>query len=376
MIQPAYKIRIIRVSSLPIIAKCRAPLLLDGKDLIKIKDDVSGLAAGGTAVHEICAEIARTGNRPADLTPWVEKYKVDPDFIGRATWYALKFWDEHKDAYPNPSTELKYQCMLPDSSIMLSGHIDLASVTEGIDANILDWKSGYRTDADVEAQVKGYAFLVARNNEVEKVSATVVWLADQTIQSWSWTRDELVEWATGISESIKNWAGEYSIGDHCRYCPLFTSCKAQRELARSTITNLALLESESEIQLADIGKLYAGVQNVERLCKMYRDLLRRQVETVGPLEVDDNNQIVLTESMRDTIDPLMGWDVMAEAVGDPSELAACLSVSKKQLLKIISDRTPRGSKTVAKLKMMEKLHEANAVVQKTVKTLRVIQNPS
>jgi len=369
-VTPKYKIR---VSSLPIIAKCRAPLLLEGADHIKIKDDVSGLAAGGTAVHEICAEIARTGNRPADLSPWVEKYNCDPDFIGRATWYALKFWDEHKDAYPNPSTELQYQCFMPDSDILLTGHIDLASVTEGIDANILDWKSGYRTDADVEAQVKGYAFLVARNGEVEKVSATVVWLADQTIQSWSWTRAELVEWAGMIAESVSNWGGEYSVGDHCRYCPLFTTCKAQTELARSTISNLALMEPDSGIQLTDIGRLYAGVQNVERMCKMYRDLLRRTVDVNGPIPVDDDTQVVITETTRDTIDPLKAWDVMTEAIGDASELAKCMSVSKTKLLKIVSDMAPRGAKKGAKDQIIEKLHEADAVEQKTIKTLRVVK---
>ena len=365
----------IRASSLPIVSKCHAPLLLEGEEsIIKIKEDSSDLAAGGTAVHEICEEIVRTGNRPRDLTPWVEKYKCDADFVGRATWYALKFWDEHKDAYPNPSTELRYECELPGSAIRLTGHVDLASVTEGIDANILDWKSGYRTDADVEAQVRGYALLVALNHEVASVSATVVWLADQTIQSWSWDREELIKWATEISLSIQNWGGEYSIGDHCRYCPLFTTCKAQRELARSTISNLALLEEPDGELLPNIGRLYTGVQNVERLCKMYRDLLRRQVESAGPLDVDEQNQIVLQDSVRETIDPLDGWEIMTEAVGDQARLAGCMSVSKTSLLKVVSDNAPRGAKTTAKDQLMEKLREAGAVSEKTIKTLRMVKS--
>ena len=82
----------IRCSSLPIIANCQAPF--HATDTLRV-NTAGGIAAGGTAVHRVCETIVLTGERPADMKAAATLHGVDADFLGRATWYCLKFWQEH-----------------------------------------------------------------------------------------------------------------------------------------------------------------------------------------------------------------------------------------------------------------------------------------
>lgn len=364
-------IQSIRASFMPIAAKCPGAMHGGGAGEITIREDAGDVTSGGAAVHEVCEQIVRTSNRPEDLTPYVKKHGCDPDFLGRATWYALKYWEEYRGAFPDPVTEQLMEASF--GPFTLTGHTDLLSVIADTEARVLDWKAGYRTDVDAEPQMRAYAYLACGKYDVPKVSATVVWLQDRTFQSWAWTRDELIDWGLGMIRRIANWDGQFTVGDHCRYCPRFFACPAQQAIVRSTMQSLAVLDDEdAAIELSRVGELYPAVQNAERLCKAFRDLARKTVEAAGPIPMPDGMELALIPSHRDTIEPLIAWPVVSETL-DQEALAGCVSISKTKLLKAVAENAERGQKGAEKTLMMESLRAAGAIETRTVESLRVIR---
>lgn len=363
----------IRASFLPIVAKCPGAMHDCGE--VTIKADAGIVTAGGSAVHEVCREIVATSERPEDLTPYVERHGCDPDFLGRASWYALQFWQEMRGAFPDPETEVALKA--PFGPYRLTGHTDVLSILpDAMEIRILDWKAGYRTDADAEPQMRGYAYLACETADVPEARATVVWLADQTYQSWTWTRDELRKWAHDTAERIEHWGadpGEYTVGDHCRYCPRFFGCPGQTAILRTTVEDLALMdEKPADIQLAQLGRIYPAVQNVERLCKAYRDMARAAVAVKGPIPVDDDMELALVASNRETIDAKTAWPILTKHLTE-AELAPAVTISKTKVLKAISDKAARGQKGKVKAAVIDALKAAGAITTKQIQSLRVVR---
>lgn len=362
---------IVRASFLPIIAKCPGALHDCGE--VTVKMDAGPVTAGGSAVHEVCREIVATSKRPEDLSPYVKRHGCDEDFLGRASWYALKFWEEMRGAFPEPNTEVELKA--PFGPYSLAGHTDLLSIAEDVEARVLDWKGGYRTDADAEPQMRGYAYLACESFCLPKAQATVVWLADQTYQSWSWTRGELQQWAADTAERIAQWAGEYTVGDHCRYCPRFFGCPGQTAILRSTIEDLALIDaSPGLMELTRLAEIYPAVQNVERLCQAYRDLARNVIAAKGPIPMPEDMQLALVASNRETIDAKAAWSILTQQLTE-DELSPAVTISKTKALKAISDKAPRGQKGNAKTAIVEALKAAGAITTKQIQSLRVVRRP-
>lgn len=364
--------REIRASFLSIASKC--PGAMHGGDAggITIREDAGDVTQGGNAVHKVCERIVHTSIRPEDLTPYIERYGCDPDFLGRATWYALEYWREYRGAFPDPVTEQEMKA--PFGPFLLTGHTDLVSVIANVEARLLDWKAGYRTEVDAEPQMRAYAYLAGHNFAVPKVSATVVWLADQTYQNWTWTFAELMEWANQTTRRIGQWDGQFTIGDHCRYCPRFFACPAQKAIIQSTVQSLVVIgDHDAEIELVALGELYPAVQSVERLCKAFRDLARRTVEAAGPVPMADGMELTLIPSRRETIEPLIAWPVISEKL-DEGALAGCVSISKTKLLKAIADNAPRGQKGTVKDALMDGLRAVGAIATKEITSLHVVRS--
>jgi hypothetical protein len=355
----------IRCSSLPIIAKCQAPFHATGA--LRVNHD-GGIAAGGTAVHRVCETIALTGERPADMKLVAHGLGVDADFLGRATWYALSFWRDHGGLFPHAKTESEMAAELPGPH-RITGHVDVMSLISADEGRIVDWKSGYRTDADVEPQMRGYAYLLGKTYNLKTVTATVVWLQDETYQQWEWSVEEMAQWAVEIGAKLDKWNGTYTIGDHCRYCPIFLTCPAQHQIVAATVDRLRLA---TEPTPAEIGMMYESVQSVERLCDSFREYARKAVQVGGPISVSDTHHLALVPSNRDKIDPLKAWPAMAAELTQ-EEIAPAVKLSKTALLAAVSDKAPRGQKGIAKTDFMGKLREAGAVETTKTETLRIVR---
>ena len=366
-------INTVRASFMPTAVKCFMALQGDG---LQVHQDAGAVTAGGNAAHEVCEIIVKTGERPENLTPFALSHGCDLGHLGRATWYALEFWRAHGHLFPNASTEQELSRTLgANPAWTLTGHADVLSLINAEEGAVLDWKAGYRTEVDVVDQVRAYALLAGLTYGLDRVSATVVWLLDQTYQRWEWTMGELISWALNVFDQWASWpAGRYETGDHCHYCPRRFTCPAQQAMVKATIDSLAEFDSGGEIVPAALAAVYPAVQNVERLCQTYRDLVRQAVvDAGGRIPIDGETELTLSESSRDTIDPSAGWSAMLAAVGDPDTLAQAMRVSKTDLLQLVADAAPRGQKGKAKDELMADLRDAGAVTTTKVTSLRVVR---
>ncbi|NIA16415.1 MAG: DUF2800 domain-containing protein [Nitrospiraceae bacterium] len=343
-------------------------------------DDAAALT--GIAIHEVCEYIVKYGDRPDNLAGWLSTKgygSVDADEIGFLSWYALKAWKGTKDwsgfqnAMSAPVTELEIQA--DRGPVRVTGHIDVSSVAA---ATALDWKSGYRTEVDVEPQMRIYAFLLSTklpNVAPDTViTAAVVWLRDKTYQTWKWTVAEIQQWVDEMLAKLANEGDKFNAGDHCRYCPHYYSCPAQRAIVQSTIMSLANMTGEDDTAMATMAQIYPAVQNVERMVLAYRDRLRMAILKHGPILTGDGMAIILKESHRETIDALKSWETLASFFSDDVEtIAGCMTVGKTKLLKAIADASPKGQKGKAKGKVMTELRTAGAISTATRTTLSFVR---
>ena len=327
----------------------------------------------GTITHEVCAEIVHDGERP-EIAPWLREHghtDIDEDEIGRLTWHAQTFWQEHGHLFLEPETELPLETIVGDFRI--TGHTDVLAYCSDC-CRVLDWKGGYRTEVDCEPQIRVYGFLALRQRPVsqeDEVKVTVVWLRDQTFQTWTWTRQELEDWMEETLDRIQHWNGLYTVGSHCRYCPNMFNCPAQTTLVKSTITGLGEIDGQDgPVQVAQLAEIYAGVQNVERLIKAYRERLKMAISANGPIPLAEGMELALTVSQTETIDPLQGWAVLDSYFTDPKQLAACIKISKPKFLSAVAANVTR-SKGLAKEEAMQRLRDAGAISTSPRESLRL-----
>ncbi|MFH0982810.1 MAG: DUF2800 domain-containing protein [Planctomycetota bacterium] len=365
----------IRASFLAIAAKCPASLAVD--EGLRVTSQDADVTRTGSAVHEVCRIIVATSERPQEaVTAAAARNAADPDDVGRMTWRAFQWWDANKGAYAGARTEARME--LQAGAYALTGHADVLSLPSGTEARLVDWKSGYLTEADAEPQMRGYALLAARQFGVQTVTATVVWLRDETEQTWTWTAEELAAWWREIVGAWMHWDGNtYIAGDHCRYCPRLTGCPAQRALMRATVADLEGVDAQdaSQIEPAKVGAMYGRVQVVEQLCERFRNLARAIVAASGPIPTGDGRELALVEQVREVIDPLAAWDTLLDAIG-AEELAGACQISKTAVLSAVSDKASRGQKGKAKDALMGDLRAKGAVKMSTIEQLRLRSLPT
>lgn len=366
----------IRASFMPIAEKCAGALHGTGEG-VQVKTDAGVAAAGGNAIHKVCELIVRTGGRPEDLSSFIEQYACDPDHLGVATWYAHRFWQEHGGNFPHAQTEVESKATLGNYEI--TGHVDVRSLISATEGEVLDWKGGYRTDTDVEPQMRSYAYLLAHEYDLHKVRATVVWLMDQTFQRWEWTLGDMVNWATKLSEHLHTWEERgrpYVTGEHCRYCPQFLSCPAQKALLRTVGTDLVGMgaRDSTDIQPAEVGRIYTAVQGIERLCERFRQLARDAVARQGPIPMEDGMQLALVTTQIEEIKPREAWPTLRKFL-EEEELAECIKVGKGKLLDAVARKADRGQKGKLRVALMEELATVNAIKKTPRVSLSVRRTP-
>ncbi len=372
----------IRCSFLPIAEKCQAACY--GEEDPQIHFTIPE-GTVGTALHELAALMTLT-NRPP-TTEIVQKtgtqYGVDLDDLTGLIVQAWQWWKSESDI----DTEGGHGEVHMNGKL---GPLELTGSTDwlkwdGEDTTLLlDWKTGFRTEVDVEAQMKGYAWASAQASRqrvdhdifAQTVTAIVVWLRDQTTQTWKWEYEDLDAWAAALGKQIVEWDSKYEVGDHCRYCPRLFTCPAQKAIVHATVSSLrethdhmALPELTGQM-VSHMASVYARMQHVEQLCKAFRDAARRAVQQFGPIATADGRELVLTTSERETISAYDGWEILGDYMDDDG-LDACMKVNKTKMLKEVASRANKGGKGKAQAKVMLELREAGAVKTTTVETLRL-----
>lgn len=357
---------IIRCSRLPLAFHCPGSIRRDQDEtLIEVVDGDAGPL--GSAVHEALASLVLEEDpHVPDLRPIAVKYGVDDKEVGRLVWYGFEAWRELRPAFPDPFTELELDSETPEFS--LTGHPDLVSVQGDLLA-YADWKSGYR-QADFYPQLMGYGSLLLSNfPDAKKIRATLVWLRDHSMQTFSLSREEVVAWETTLAQEVVRWDGMYHAGSHCQWCPRFSSCPARKAIVRSAVEEtsgdalLKLLDTAPrEVLMPQLaafwrsGKLALAEQIITR-CK---DLLKADVSVHGPIDLGNGRELALVPVPRDEIKPLEAWPILGKYLTD-TELAGAVKIGKTAMLTAVSDKAPKGKKKAAKDQVMAELEAANAV---------------
>jgi len=340
---------ITRCSQLPILSKC---LGMIGADLtVDIESEVS---EQGTNIHAYAAKMIRDGQPPEIVT-------MDQDFSFLASRVRMA-WESLREHFPAPVVEKYLVQELPKFAI--SGHPDLYGV-DGPLASILDFKSGYKTDADVLPQLLGYCYLVgAEHKEAERFSVIVVWLRDKDIQEWSFTRAEVREWVGALHRRVASWTGkDFTAGEHCQYCPRFHDCPARQALARSAVQDILAMDisTAKRTELAPrLPEVYARVQMVERQIEAFRKYLREDIKKNGPWVCGPDKVLSLTTQQVSVLDVAKGWRVF-RGVLDDEELADCMSISKTKLLSAVGAKSAPRCKAKDQAAVMLALEEAGAL---------------
>jgi len=351
----------LRCSALPLAFKCAGSLRpAEGEVLI---DPVEEGGQLGSAVHEALAHLVST-NTLLDVRPLALKYETDPDEVGRLTYYGNIAWQQLRPAFPDPMVEQEVNV---EGDQPLTGHMDVLSYTAEV-AAILDWKSGYK-QSDFYHQLMGYAQLLFRVSGMQTVRCSVVWLREQTIETFTVSRDEGAAWAESLDKQVIAWDGVYHPGEHCTFCRRFSSCPARMAMARAAIEEIGgppltdLLDvQEIRAHMPAVATLYrtGKIALANKVLDRINNLVRLYIKTVGPIPLDATTELALVEEPRDQIDPLKAWPIITKYLTDV-EFAPAVKIGKTALLDAIALKAGKGKGAGAKRQLMEELKAAWAV---------------
>jgi hypothetical protein len=356
----------IRCSSLPLLFACRPAL--EGDLQIDERNEASDL---GSAAHEAMEAIV-AGVRP-DLDAIAKRWSCNRDELGRLSWYGTKAWEVLATSFPDDEEHARLAesevCAVIDGEIRLPGHMDMHTICSDGTARTVDWKSG-RVDKDFYHQLAGYAAGLMADPHIHQVTASVVWLRAQEIETYVITRAVLEQWMARLKLQLSRTA--YSTGRHCEFCPRGHSCPAKRAKAAEGI---AILTGEPAVSLeglpsADIVALYRRARLVERVAESMVASIRLHVIQHGPQDSGDGTalQVVEENGGRD-IDVGKAWDIIQDRLPDASAMASVLRVSATALDDAVAKAAGKGKGAAAKRDLAAELEAAGAVTMKKISKL-------
>jgi hypothetical protein len=344
----------LRCSALPLLFSCGVSL----QDPELPVYQYSGQAADlGTAVH---GELARH----------VDGQDVEPS---KATsflfWAGVKAWRELAPEFPAPLTEVLLDHGFEQWSC--AGHVDVVSVV-GSEIRILDWKSGFK-DSDYREQMRGYcALALLKYPEIERATATIVWLRTGEIERYTMTREQVAGWRLEVMLLLNE--PEEQPGTHCDYCRRSHECRSRNALVRRDIATVLDVGTEEAAEAIarmnprDIVALLGKAKMIAACADRIKDAIKAHVETVGEVE-GEKTKLTLAEVSRRNIDPLKAWPILTESGFEDSDFAECVKISASTVDAITSKKAGRGNGKRAIAALREKLEAAGAVSTTTIQKL-------
>ena len=247
----------------------------------------------------------------------------------------------------------------------LTGHVDKLSRFKHI---IVDWKSGW-LESDYSAQTKGYALCCAVGSTM--VSAIIPWLRRRFYETVQYTEDELVEFHDLLTEKVRLIGKAWNPGPHCTsmYCPRRLECPHRRNRDATALTLLG--EPIGEMLTADqVVKLDRAIRVTEKLIEIAKQARKCFVQDNGPVAVDDRRELAIIPVNRTAIDPLRGWQVLVEALGE-NGLADCVTIGKTKVEKAVKASAGKGKGAAKVREVMKALDVVDALRTKTTEQLKV-----
>jgi len=316
----------LRCSGLPLLFACPQ----SANDSLRV-GTVNEAANVGSACHEAMTSIV-FGYDPG-LDGISDRWTVDRDELGRLAWYGRKAWAELAPGFAAPESEVSVA--LAGDGFDLTGHIDLQGGDDGRSVAILDWKTG-RLDGDYYHQLAGYAACKILGEGYEEVRASVIWLRDQDVETYVFTRRDIEAWILRLVSVLSQRTGEYRLGGQCGYCPRSHSCPAVKAAARASIAVFQGSDLAAEAVGATLDglapaqrvALYRQAKLLERLTAGALSAIRLNViQSGGVLDGGDGTELrIVEENGRREIDTLKAWPVLIRLLGD-DQAADVISIS-------------------------------------------------
>lgn len=362
----------VRCSVLPILMQCSRSL--DDVDLVI--SDTSAPADMGSAVHEALSCVVEDVAFSPELL--CARYSADAKEFGMMVSFGRKAWEELQSSFPLPETEVEVMFSDVKRGIALTGHIDVLSII-GNSARGIDWKSGRKEETDYYSQLAGYASCLIMGHYVAEVTFTVVWLRSQTVETYTFRRQEVVEFMDRVQNHLN--VGAYTHGEHCGYCRRSHECEALIRMGRR---DMAMFMAGDEASLAiDLSALApAQVVDLRRRAKMLEkfaasldSMIRWRVSSSGPLPSGDGYALSLVEENgKREIDTEKAWPILQDRLTDV-ELAKCVTVSAADVDDCVAKKAGRGNGKKAREALATELKLAGALEQKKVLKLKEVRLP-
>lgn len=368
----------IRSSGLPLIDTCPAAAACSS-DIIA---ETTGWGAKiGSATHRMIKDIIEADLQFVPKTyPYAamwgcEEAEDDIRFLGISAFQAWK--NEISKWFTNPTLEeeMEYKVTIEGKTLTLTGHPDIWEST-GEEAIVVDWKSGRKNrEIEYRSQVMGYAFLVAaRNKDIKKVNATLVFLRDRNQYTYIFTRPQLRKWMKNLIDKVLHWDGKtYREGEHCNYCPLRLNCEAWNAELRTSVANFAndpsLLDERGQLLPADtIYKAHEQKNLLKKAIKAFENAektqLLTQIKKEGDIAIPGTNKRFSYDIRqgRSNIEPLTALPILREYL-DGEAIDQSIKIGKQSLSKAIRDSAPKGEKGKTVKEIMEKLETEGALTR-------------
>jgi hypothetical protein len=203
----------------------------------ELPDTESDFAKEGTCAHELCEYKVNKylGIDVADPTPGLEFFD---DEMSECTDSYVQYIAEQIQQYSDPvvmvEQRLDFSKYVPDGF----GTGDCIIVADEV-MTVVDYKhgKGVKVDADNNPQMMLYALgaleLFGVLYDVSEIRMVIFQPRMENISEFSMSVADLLEWAENTLRPVARLAaegeGEFSAGDHCRFCKLKATCRKRAE---------------------------------------------------------------------------------------------------------------------------------------------------
>lgn len=259
---------------------------------------------------------------------------------------------------------------------------------------VADYKTG-RGHIDAAAanwQLRVGALAAARWRGVERARVAIVRVPigpDGTAGAPSWDTAEfdafdLDAFASDLRAALPEWlrpveSARVVPGEHCRYCPAYDACPAQRALVRTTLAEPGSLVRDIQALLTaeNAPRAYERLRLVDAAMKQVREALYAYA-SVTPIPLPDGTVFGRVESSVEELDGGVTRAVLRALHGDEVADRACTYETSKAAVEramrvVYEARKQAGEKvTIRSLvdDVLARVREAGGVAEKTRVVMR------
>lgn len=359
--------RVIRCSSLPMLLKCG-----HSQDAAELAIEAAIEAADiGTAVHDAMRSVVFDST--LDIPLIALRHGVDEKDLAPLVWYGRSAWQELRASFPEPEVEVDVDAEC--DGFELRGHVDLLSIS-GEHVRFLDWKSGRKEEADYYPQLAAYAACLFTLQRCTTVTATVVWLRSQTVETYTFTESTVRAFMDRVYAALSPDA-PFRYGEHCGYCRRSHECPALVANARRDLAIFSRTDVDTAVAQATPQELVSIRRRAKALVAFEKSLdqaIRRRVAE-GPLDSGDGYMLSLVEENgQREVNTLKAWPILQKHLTD-EELAGCVEVSAKAVDDVVGKKAGKGKGAAAKRALAEEFKAAEAITQPRIMKLKEVRVP-